>query len=709
MINPQDSSNMKKLLLILFVFFIQFVNAQELDLARAKKFFDRTFYAEAIPLYEEIVIQNTSEEVVKNLADSYYYTNDLKNAEKYYRFLLKNYYKDLSEDYYFRFSQTLKASNKQEEANKILKEYYIKSANSEGLVNLEKSIKELENVSAIGNRFEIKNLGLNTENSEFGVTRLGENLIYATVKKKPGLFDKVYKWNNEAYLNLVSVPLKNINSSDSIVNYFAKELNTQSHESNAVFTKDGKTMYFTRNNYKNGRKRKNKEKISNLQIYKAELVNGKWTNITSLPFNSENYSTEHPALSNDEGTLYFASDMPGSLGSFDIYAVDVDGKKYGPPVNLGANINTNKKEQFPFVSKDNKLYFSSNGLPGYGSLDVFVSEIKGDTYSRALNVGLPINTGVDDFAFSINSDTKEGYFSSNRKGGKGSDDIYQIKETKDLIIEDCMQYIAGVISDVDTKLPLENAIVILQDSDKKEIQRINTASDGKFNFTVACEINYVVYASKENYTENSKSVRVGKSRKIKNDASMTLRSLEVIKKEEELIAQQKKKEEEIAEQKEKEEEEVKVAKEKEIAKVRDKEKVEKIIAQEKDVVKDSKDRLVIKTDDPIYYDYNLWYIRKDSKTTLRHIIEIMNKYPDMILEIGAHTDMRGNDRYNINLSEKRAESAKEFLVDLGISEKRIIAKGYGSSQPIVKCKTEDSCSEEEHELNRRCEFVIKGL
>ncbi len=709
MINHQDSSNMKKLLLILFVFSIQFINAQEVDIARAKKFFDKTFYSEAIPLYEDIVEQNTSEEIVKNLADCYYYTNNFKSAEKYYRFLLKNYYKDLTEDYYFRFSQTLKASNKYDEANKVLKEYYIKSANSNGLIAFEKSIKELENVLAIGNRFDIKNLGLNTENSEFGVTRLGDNLIYASVKKKPGIFDKVYKWNNEAYLNLVSVPMKNINSSDSIVNYFAKELNTRSHESNAVFTKDGKIMYFTRNNFKNGRKRKNKERISNLQIYKAELINGKWSNITSLPFNSENYSTEHPALSDDEGTLYFASDMPGSLGSFDIYSVDVDVNKYGPPVNLGPNINTDKKEQFPFVSNDNKLYFSSNGLPGYGSLDVFVSEIKGDDYTRALNVGLPINSGVDDFAFSINSDTKEGYFSSNRKGGKGNDDIYQIKETKDLIIEDCMQYIAGVISDVDSKLALENATVILQDSDKKELQRINTSSDGKFSFKVACEMNYVVYASKENYTENSKSLRIGKARKITNDASMSLKSLEVIKKEEEIAAQKEKEENDVAEQKKKEAEIVEKEKEKIVADVKKKEKIDKIIAQEKDVVKDNKDRLIIKTDDPIYFDYNLWYIRKDSKSTLRHVIDIMNKYPDMILEIGAHTDMRGNDRYNAVLSEKRAESAKEFLIDLGVDEKRIIAKGYGSSQPILKCKTEESCTEEQHELNRRCEFVIKGL
>jgi outer membrane protein OmpA-like peptidoglycan-associated protein/tetratricopeptide (TPR) repeat protein len=706
---------MKKIITILFVFSIQLLQAQEQDLARAKKYFDRTFYAEAIPLYEAIIVDNTTQEVVKNLADCYYYTNDLKNAQKYYRFLTKNYYKDLQEEYYFRFSQTLKAVNKYDEANTVLKEYYLKSANTEGLLQLEKSIKELENVSAIGKRFDIKNLGLNTANSEFGAVRVGENLIYATVKKKPGLFDKVYKWNNETYLNLVSVKLKNINSPDSIVNYLDKGLNSRAHESNAIFTRDGKTMYFTRNNSKDGRKKKNKEKISNLQIFKAELINGKWSNVTSLPFNNENYSTEHPALSYDEKTLFFASDMPGTLGSLDIFSVSISGNTYGTPKNLGSNINTDKKEQFPFVSKDNKLYFSSNGLAGYGSLDVFVSDINGNEYSRALNVGLPVNSGVDDFAFSIDSDTKEGYFSSNRAGGKGSDDIYQIKETKALIIEDCMQLLAGVITDVDTKLPLENALVILQDADKNELQKVSTGADGGFSFTVDCEKAFVVLASKENYTNNSKSFRLGKTRKLKNDASMTLKSLEIIKQEEQLIVVQKKKEEEMAQQKKKEEEiaqkeeEVKEkAKEKAIAEVKKKEKLDKIIAQEKDVVKDNKDRVVIKTD-PIYFDYDLWYIRKDSKPTLKRVVELMNKYPDMILEIGSHTDTRGNERYNANLSERRAESTKEFLVDLGIAENRIVARGFGESQPVVDCKTETSCTEEQHELNRRSEFVVKSL
>ena len=479
------------------------------------------------------------------------------------------------------------------------------------------------------------------------------------------------------------------------------------HESNVIFTKDGKTIYFTRNNYKNGKRGKNEEKVSNLQIFKAELVNGKWTNEISLPFNSDNYSVEHPALSSDEKTLYFASDMPGTLGSLDIFSVAVNEGAFGTPQNLGAGINTNKREQFPFVSKDNKLYFSSDGHLGFGSLDVFVSEIKNNEYGKVNNVGLPVNSNLDDFAFNIDSDTKEGYFSSNRAGGKGSDDIYRLKETKDLIIEDCKQFIAGIITDVDTKLPLENAVVVLQGADKKQIKSDTTTVDGKFNFTVTCESSYTVLASKENYTNNSKTVVSRKIRDYSNDASMALKSLEVIKLENQKIEEEKKQQEALAlvvlkeaENKAKKEAIVQ-------AEIKKKEKVNEIMAKEKDVVKE-KDRLIIKTD-PIYFDYDLWYIRKESKVVLNRVFDLMKKYPEMVVEIGSHTDSRGDLKYNAELSGKRAQSTKEYLVESGIDANRIIAKGYGESVPIIKCKTEESCSEEQHELNRRSEFVIKNL
>ena len=729
MINPQDSfkmKNMKRLLVIIFVFSIQFINAQDFELARAKRFFDKTYYSEAIVLYEKLAENKPSQEVIKNLADSYFYTNDLIKAQRYYRLLIHNYSNGLDRNYYFRYAHSLKASNSYDDANAALREYYAKSGNSEDVANFEEGLKTLENVSAIGKRFDIKNLAVNTPNSEFGAVEYNGNLVFAGVKLKPGLFDKKFKWDNETYLNLVTIPLKNIYSADSTVHYFAKELKTGMHESNAVFTKDGKTIYFTRNNSKNRSKKTNEDKISNLQIFKAELVDGKWTNVVSLPFNSANYSVEHPALSPDEKVLYFASDMPGTLGSFDIYAVNINKGAFDTPRNLGPTINTEKKEQFPFVSADQKLYFSSDGHAGYGSLDVFVSEINGNAYSKPVNVGLPLNSNLDDFSFVIDSNTKEGYFASNREGGKGSDDIYKIKEIKALIVEDCKQFIAGTITDIDTKLPLENAVVTLQDASQKNLHTITTGADGKFSFVVICESSFTVLSSKEKYTSASRTVSTGKERDGSHDASMALKSLEVIKLEEQKLTEQKKKEEEI--KKKEEELETKRRKEKEAlaiialkeadkkakadeiaaGEIRKKEKVAQIIADEKDVVRDNKGRLIIKTD-PIYFDYNLWYIRKESKVVLGRVVELMKKYPDMVIEIGSHTDSRGNEKFNENLSQKRAGSTRDFIIESGINAKRVIAKGYGESVPIVKCKTDDACSEEEHELNRRSEFVIKNL
>lgn len=722
MINHQDSSkmkNMKKLLVIIFVFSIQFIKAQDLELARAKRFFDKTYYSESIVLYERLVQEKPSQEVIRNLADSYFFTNDLIKAQRYYRLLIKNYNEGLDRNYYFRYAQTLKATNSYDDANAALKEYYAKSGNNEDSINFEKALKTLENVSAIGKRFEIKNLAINTPNSEFGAVKYNDELVFAGVKLKPGLFDKKFKWDNETYLNLVSIPLKNSNSADSIVHYFAKELKTGMHESNAVFTKDGKTIYFTRNNSKKGSKKTNDQKISSLQIFKAELIDGKWTNIISLPFNSADYSTEHPALSADEKVLYFASDMPGTLGSFDIYSVNINKGAFDTPKNLGPIVNTDKKEQFPFASADGKLYFSSDGHLGYGSLDVFVSEINGNDYSKPVNVGLPLNSNLDDFAFNINSDTKEGFFASNREGGKGSDDIYQFREIKELIVEDCKQFITGIITDIDTQLALENATVILQDSDHKTLNTITTSIDGKFSFTVACEASYKVSAFKEKYTNESKILTLNKTRDVVNDASLALKSLDVIKLEEKEIAEKKRKQEIIIEEENKKKEALaaielkqKQEKAKEVAivaaEVKKKEKVKEILAKEKDVVKDNKDRLIIKTD-PIYFDYNLWYIRKESKVVLGRVVELMKKYPEMVIEIGSHTDSRGNEKFNENLSQKRANSTREFIIESGINSKRVLAKGYGESVPIIKCKTDDACSEEEHELNRRSEFVIKNL
>ncbi|MEO8254992.1 MAG: OmpA family protein [Flavobacterium sp.] len=679
---------MKRIYLILIVLTIQFTQAQTQDLKRAKKLFERTYYSEAIPLYETISNQNHSFEVLKNLADSYYYTNDYAKAQRNYQFLISKFPESLTPDIYFKYSETLKASGNYNESNTVLHDYYLSSTNQKAIEDLEKQRLILENISALGNRFDIKNISINTPNSEFGAVEYNEKLVFSAVKVKPFAFEKVYKWNNESYLDLMSVPLKNV-SIDSI-RKFAVELDTPLHESNAIFTKNGKTVYFTGNNYKNGKRVKNKNKVSVLQIFRAELIDGKWRNITSLPFNNDAYSVEHPALSTDEKTLYFSSDMPGSLGSFDIYSVAILGAEYGKLKNLGPTINTDKKEQFPFVSKDNKLYFSSNGHGGYGFMDVFVSEINNAEFSAPLNVGLPVNSGYDDFSFVLDSDTHQGYFASNRKGGKGSDDIYKIKEIQALIVEDCMQYISGTITDLESKLPLEKAKISLQDANNKELETALTTADGRYSFSVDCEKTYTIHATKDKYAKEFKVLKLLKNRKKINDASMALKSEETIKKEIVAVEEQKKKEAKNSIEKEKREKELTIKKAAELAEtkkkeaeivakkaiidqeIKNKEKMAMLIATEKDIIKD-KERLLIKTD-PIYFDYNLWYIRKESKPILNKVIDLMKKYPEMVVEIGSHTDNRGNDKYNLDLSSKRANSTRAYFISQGIPSKRILAK-----------------------------------
>ncbi len=752
--------NIKTILTVLIVFSIQLINAQEQDLIRAKRYFDRTYYSEALPFYENAAKNDRSFEVVKNLADCYYYTNDLKNAERWYGLLVNNFGQKTDADYYFKYAQSLKVSGKYDAADKAMRNYLSKTNDPNAVKNYESDLKTLENVTAIGKRFDIKSLPINTKNSEFGAVRNGENLIFSGIKSKPSVFDKTYKWNNESYLDLKSSPVNKLKLADSIASPAFVNINTVMHESDAVFTKDGKTMYFTRNNFKNGKRGKDDKKISHLQIFKSELKDKIWQNATSLPFNSDKFSNEHPALSPDEKTLYFASDMPGSIGSFDIYSVSIDNGNYGTPKNLGNKINTVRKEQFPFVSNDNKLYFSSNGLLGYGSLDVFVSDIKNGDFMTPINVGLPVNSGSDDFAFNIDANG-EGYFSSNRAGGKGGDDIYSLKETKPLIVEDCKQYINVKITDAETKLPIEGATVVLQNDEKKNIDTIVTSADGAFVFIVPCHVNYNISASKPAYTSNQKYISSTKERNKIYDASMTLQSEEAIKKQADLVAENEKKaliekekqdkidkknkeiqdkkdkiaadkarkeqavkdkkdkiaadkelkeqekQDRIAAQKEKKQRKPQPVAEDKITNNPDKKSVvDKIVKEEKNVIKDTDNKLVIKTE-PIYFDYRKWDIREDAKPVLDKVINLMKKYTNMEVEIGSHTDNRASEAFNLDLSDKRAAATRDYFITNGIPESRIFAKGYGESEPAINCRRR--CTESNHDLNRRSEFVIKNL
>lgn len=687
---------MKKILTTLTILFcFSFINAQSPLIKRADKYFKRTYYSKAISLYEKAIEDDKSFHIIKNLADSYYYLNNMNKASIHYKYLLKYYKELLDENYYLKYANTLKAKGRYKDAHKLLLKYY-KKQNPDKFNQLQQEIEYLENVQALGKRFTIQNLKINTQNSEFGAIEKGESIVFAAPRKETT--SKIFGWNNQPYLDLYTINRNQINQENSSASSFSNQINSKLHESNIVFTQNGKTAYFNRNNLVKGKRKTDEEKVTHIQLYKAEFIDGKWQNITPLPFNSNSYSTEHPALSPDEKTLYFSSDMPNGFGSFDLYSVEINNDgSFEVPKNLGPVINTPNKEQFPFISAKNKLYFSSDGHPSFGSLDVFVSSITTNGFSKPDNIGFPVNSGYDDFSFYINSNTKEGFFASNRFGGKGGDDIYKIVEQKPLKIEKCKQYVSGIITDIDTHAILDNATVIVYNKEGNKVISLQTKEHKKFRFTVNCQSTYIIKAFKTGYKENQKTLILKKERNKENDASLDLKSLIILEKEKATaLALIQKREEEL---KRKNAEKLILQKTKKRA---------QIIANEKDIKKDKKGRIVIKTDE-INFDYNLWYLRRDAKKAIDKVIRLMKKYPDMIVEVGTHSDIRGNNKYNLKLSQKRATSVRMYFMEQGIEPDRISAVGYGETQPLIKCLSEEACTEEQHEINRRCEFIIKKI
>ncbi len=647
-------NNFHFVLIIIFLF-SSILSAQDYRLNLANRFFENTFYADAIPLYENLA--DKSPEVMLNLADSYRYTFQLEKAEKWYDKMARNYAQYMDKAHSFRYVQVLKALGDIEKEAKISNRFLFRTP--EEKQQFKKDSAYLKRVKSIGERYEIKNMPLNTEFSEFGGTIYKNQFVYAASRKNTGLFSKMFRWDNLPYLDLYSLPKnakKNVEPK-----LFSEELTTRFHESGAVFSSDGNTIYFTRNNFMEGKIKTDSARVNNLKIYKAEWKNGKWKDINSLPFNSDDYSVEHPALSPDGKTLYFSSNMPGGIGSFDLYKVSTE--DYKNPVNLGPEINTKHKEQFPFVDADGNLYFASDGHPTFGFLDIFVSKASGTAFEKPENVGFPVNSGYDDFAFSINPETKNGFVSSNRPNGKGNDDIYKIHETKPLVIPPCFQFIKGIIVNQETQEPLEASMVKLQNG-SIILDSLVVSKNANFRFKVECGTDYVLIASKKNYKTDTLRISTTFSSKKENE---TILGLSKTQSEPSLREKQ-------------------------------------LLSLENEVVQKN-DRLLIKTA-PIHFDYDLWNIRNKAKPILDKVVAIMKKYPKIEIEIGAHTDVRGTKSYNEELSGKRAASVMNYFIENGINASRLASKGYGESKPLIECVPENSCTEEQHETNRRCEFMI---
>ena len=525
-------------------------------------------------------------------------------------------------------------------------------------------------------KYSIKNLDINTSNSDFGTSLRGENkLVFTSPRTGFNIIKDVWKQNGQRYLDLYE---GTINENGDVLDKerLKGEVNSRYHEGNAVFTKDGKTVYFTRDNYYNKRLGVDNQGWTNLAMFKAMVNNkGEWINIIPMPFNNVEYSVGHPALSDDEKTLYFTSDMPGSLGETDIFKVEVNQSGFGNPINLGPKINSTAKDWFPYVD-GNVLYFASDRWGGKGGSDVYAAKLEGFV-TEPINLNEPINSASDDYAFIINGETRKGYFSSNREGGKGDDDIYSLIEEEPVTFK-CHQTVMGEVRDKNTTELLPGSEVVLNDKDGNMLKTFVVQDDGIFSFEIDCETEYKLEGKKVGYTPQSKTFTTS------NEADKELKMLILLGTGDiDFLADGRTTEDE--------QEDIKP------------EGLPDVLPDE--IVRARAGTYIVNID-PIYFELNSSYLTKQAKIELQKVVDLMTKYPKMVIESASHTDSRGIEGYNLWLSDRRAKSTVNYIIDRGIDPSRITGKGYGETQLINQCTDGVECTEAQHEKNRRTEFVI---
>ena len=618
------------------------IDAQDKSSKKADKQFSKLEFVKAAESYKKLINNGKSSDyVVAQLAECYYNIFNTVEAEKWYATLVED---SSDPDIIFKYSQMLKANGKYKLSNKWMNKFVELRPADNRATSFLKNPNYLPKIISKGKRFNVQNLDINSEYSDFGGT-INNNKLYITSSRNTvGLFDLGrwitqrinYGWNNEPYLDIYSF---DVTESGSYLNedYLSSNINTKYHEGLASFDNEG-NMYISRESFYENEYVKDPESnniTSLIGIYK--ITKGE-KNVVALNINSVEYSVKNPSVSSDGKTLYFSSDMPGGFGNFDIYKGDIDEQgNINNVENLGQKVNTEGQEMFPFIGDKNNLYFSSDSQLGLGGLDVFFTKEVDGKWASVRNVGIPVNSNADDFAFNMNEATGEGFVSSNRSGGKGSDDIYSIKR----LIPICDVLLTANVMDAKTKLSIDSATTSISDNEGNIASTKTSSNEGVSEFMLVCDEAGKLIVSKEGY--NSKIVDL----KISNEE---FTSIDVML-----------------------------------------DPIEKIIVAEK---------IELNT---IYFDFDKSNIKAEAAFELDKLVQIMNKYPEMTVSIESHTDSKGPSSYNQRLSERRAKTTSQYVISKGIDSSRLSSAGKGESSPVVDCT---NCSKDEDQLNRRSEFII---
>lgn len=642
------------ILCFLFTIGSSIVYGQSDRIHKADKDFDSHAYIDAQEVYLKVVEKgHQSPQVLQKLADTYYYTSDYKNASLWYKRLIDTYEAEVQPESYFRAALAVRTHGDLEASGKYMLKYY-ELLGKEAPDNFDYANPAvLQKLYEESQEIAIEKVSINSDFSDFGPAFLGEEYIVFASSRDAS--SGKHEWNDEPFLDLYQATRDTVGDDLIEVLKLEGDINSPYHEASAVFTTNGKTAYFTRNNFKHGKAKYDESNTMRLKLFKASLQeDGSWGDIEELPFNNDAYSIAYPALNPTEDKLYFSADLEGTYGQSDLWYVTIDTTAnvasdsiYGSPINLGEKINTIGRDAFPYIDENNVLYFASDGRPGFGGLDIYYTKLDSIGMPTEIkNIGAPVNGPQDDFAFIKEATTGKGYFSSNRTEEKeevGPDNIYYFTE-------ECHLFIEGVVYDEDTDEPIALAEVTLLDESGEQIDSKAVEEDGSYNFKVPCAHNFIVKATAEGYYPKELHA-------LMEDAENDILELDI--------------------------------------------PLKPIDPCEGD--------LGCKLDlQPIYFDFDKWNIRADAEVELAKISEAMLLYPELMIHIESHTDSRGTESYNLSLSEKRAQSTRDWLIERGIDASRLSAKGYGESQLVNDCSDGVDCTNEEHQLNRRSMFLIQN-
>lgn len=675
------------------------------------------YYEQAIVYYKLALKNDSNKDAIRlKIGNSYRMLQDYESALYWYEQVLKNDSVEVKPIDKLNYANTLMTQEKYDEAL-IWFEIYQKEApedtRSENRIN---GLYNLDSYSLDSLNTYVSTLPINTMFSENAPVFQNNGIVFLSSRRDAASVDLDYMREEDLY-NLYHVFKDSVSGWDEVA-LFDKVLNTPFHEGPVSFYSGEDKLLLTRSNYLDKHQIKDSKGKTQLQLYTAIKTGELWANIQPFELNDPEYSLAHPALNATNDTLYFVSNMKGGFGGTDLYmTVYSDG--WGTPVNLGPKVNTEGNEMFPSYVSD-RLFFSSDGLDGLGGLDVYKAKIKSGDVKSVTNIGKPINSAMDDFSYIIDPDSKTGYFASNRMGGEGGDDIYSFKQNA--------QALQGIAIQEQDRSPLSGVYIDLI-KDGLVIASTITGEDGTFKFNLLISSDFEIIARKEEHSFRTEVKLTTKGNRVDldtlliemykhdffargliydNETQREMHDVQVIIKDLESL----KMDTTTTGPNGRYNFIIEPGKNYQIHAAKERFTSDSLLINTLSISKG-----VITNDflleeeyiekEIVFFDYNEDDLKPEAIPLLNKILEVVRRYPDDWLIIGAHADARGRKEYNQDLSDRRAKSVLDYFVSRGVSPQKIIARGFGEGLIINRCSDGVNCREEDHSKNRRAEILVE--